>query len=63
MPPTGGIFLLVVLVLASLVGNATGSLAGRLARGLALAAAAVLRTLAQIAGSNRNNMFHLNSLH
>ena len=58
MPPSGGIFLFVVFLLASLIGNAAGSLAGRLARGLALAAAAILSALAQIAGSNGNNMLH-----
>ena len=63
MPPLGGIFLLVVFLLASLIGNAAGSLAGRLARGLALAAAAILSALAQIAGSNGNNMLHLIILH
>ena len=58
MPPIGGIFLFVVLLFASLIGNAAGSLAGRLARGLALAAAAVLGALAEIAGSNGLNMLH-----
>ena len=39
-----------ILILTLLVGNSTGSFAGRLARGLALAAAAGLQALGQIPG-------------
>jgi hypothetical protein len=49
---------LLVLVLALLVGNTAAGLAGRLAGGLALAAAAVLGAGAQIAGLNGLNSFH-----
>ena len=58
---TGGIFFknkLLILVLALLVGDAAAGLAGRLAGGLALAAAAVLGALAQIAGLDGLNMLH-----
>ena len=62
MPPlSGGIFalqLLAFLVLASLVGNAAAGLASGLARGLALAAAAVLRALAHVAGLKRLDSLH-----
>ena len=57
----GGIFQkisLLILVLALLVGDAAAGLAGRLAGGLALAAAAVLGALAQIAGLDGLNMLH-----
>jgi len=47
-----------ILVLALLIGNAAAGFAGRLARGLALAAAAVLGALAQVAGLNGLNMLH-----
>ena len=49
---------LLILVLALLVGDAAAGLAGRLAGGLALAAAAVLGALAQIAGLDGLNMLH-----
>ena len=51
-PFAGGCFLrsLFLLILALLISDAAARLAGRLARGLALAAAAVLRALAEIAG-------------
>ena len=60
MPPdSGGSFLIaVILLLALLVGHAAAGLAGRLAGGLALAAAAVLGALAQIAGLDGLNMLH-----
>ena len=64
MPPDGGIsFATSLLVLALLVGNAAAGLAGRLAGSLALAAAAVLRALAQIAGLNGLDMLHNSNLH
>ena len=44
--------------LALLIGNTAAGLASGLARSLALAAAAVLCALAQIAGFNRLDMFH-----
>ena len=44
--------------LALLIGDTAAGLACRLARGLALAAAAVLCALAQVAGLNRLNVFH-----
>ena len=49
---------LFVSVLALLVCNTAAGLAGRLARGLALAAAAVGSALAEITGLNRNDVFH-----
>ena len=49
---------LLVSVLALLVGNTTAGLAGRLAGSLALAAAAVLGALAQVAGLQSLNLFH-----
>ena len=49
---------LLILVLALLVGDAAAGLAGRLAGSLALAAAAVLGALAQIAGLDGLNMLH-----
>ena len=58
---SGGILFknkLLILVLALLVGDAAAGLAGRLAGGLALAAAAVLGALAQIAGLDGLNMLH-----
>ena len=61
MPPAGGIFLSVKLLLvafALLVCNAAAGLASRLAGGLALAATAVLSTVAQIASLDGLNMFH-----
>ena len=48
--------------LALLVGDAAAGLAGRLAGSLALAAAAVLRAVAQIAGFDGLNMSHFNYL-
>ena len=63
----GGGFLmgdyLLVSVLALLVGNAAAGLAGRLAGGLALAAAAVLGALAQVAGLKSLDSFHDSYLH
>ena len=58
---TGGIFFknkLLILVLALLVGDAAAGLAGRLAGGLALAAAAVLGALAQVLGLQGLNVAH-----
>ena len=49
---------LLILVLALLVCDAAAGLASRLAGGLALAAAAVLGALAQIAGFDGLNMLH-----
>ena len=46
------------LVLALLVGNAAAGLAGGLAGSLALAAAAVLGALAQVAGLKSLDSFH-----
>ena len=50
--------LVLVLALALLVGNAAAGLAGGLAGSLALAAAAVLRALAEVAGIQRLDMLH-----
>ncbi len=50
---------LVILILALLVGHAAAGFAGRLARGLAFAAAAVLGTLAKIAGLNGVDVLHI----
>ena len=61
--PDGGKLLALFAVLALLVGDAAAGLAGRLARGLALAAAAVLGAVTQIAGIERLDMFHRCSLH
>ena len=47
-----------LLILALLIGDAAAGLAGRLAGGLALAAAAVLRALAHVAGFNGLDSFH-----
>ena len=47
-----------LLVLAVLVGDAAAGLAGGLARGLALAAAAVLGALAEIAGLEGGDLDH-----
>ena len=62
MPPGyGGTFVFGVsdlFLFAGLVGNATAGLAGRLARGLAFAATAVLGAFAQIAGSESFDSFH-----
>ena len=49
---------LLVSVLALLIRHAAASLAGRLAGGLALAAAAVLRTVTHAAGFERFDSFH-----
>ena len=59
--PAGDIFLsfLLVAVLALLIRDAAARLASRLARGLALAAAALLRALAQIAGLDGLDMLRL----
>jgi hypothetical protein len=61
----GGIFVLqlLALVLASLVGDAAAGLASGLAGSLALAAAAVDSTLAQVTGLDGLNMFHNGNLH
>lgn len=57
--PHGSLFAyLGALILALLVGNAAAGLAGRLARGLALAAAAVLRAGAKVAGLYGDYVFH-----
>ena len=63
MPPViDGIFigtkLLVFLLFALLVCNTTAGLASRLARGLAFAAAAVLRACAKVAGLKSLNVLH-----
>ena len=60
MPPEGGILVRILFlgVLALLVSDAAAGLASRLARGLALAAAAVLCALAQVASFNSLNMLH-----
>jgi hypothetical protein len=49
--------------LALLVGNAAAGLASRLARGLALTAAAVLSAVTQIAGLDGLDMLHGFTLH
>ena len=58
---TGGIFFknkLLILVLALLVGDAAAGLAGRLAGGLALTAAAVLGAVAQATSLESLDSFH-----
>ena len=52
------LFALFGLVFTLLIGNTATGLAGRLARGLAFAAAAVLGAFAKIAGFNGGNMLH-----
>ena len=52
-PPEGGL-----LILALLIRNAAAGLAGRLAGGLAFAAAAVLGALTHVAGFDRLDSFH-----
>lgn len=47
-----------LLILALLIGNSAGSLAGRLARSLALAAAAGHDALGQVTSSDSLNTFH-----
>ena len=60
MPPGLAAFLRLtsLLILALLVSNAAAGLASRLAGGLALAAAAVLCAVAQIASFDGLDMFH-----
>jgi hypothetical protein len=62
MPPVSAAFQYrqcsCLLVLALLVGNTTAGLAGRLARGLALTAAAVLGAVAQILGFDGLDTLH-----
>ena len=62
MPPITAAFRLQLLAflsaLALLVCDTAAGLAGRLAGGLALAAAAVLSAVAQIAGLDGLDMFH-----
>ena len=53
--------LLLLLVLALLICNTTAGLASRLARGLALAAAAVVSALAKVLGFNSLDVFHINT--
>ena len=53
---------ILLIVLALLVGNSTRSLAGRLARSLALAAAAVSSALLQGSAVKSLSMLHRNSL-
>ena len=48
-----------LLVLALLIGDAAAGLASRLARGLALAATAVLCAIAKVASFDRLDMFHV----
>ena len=55
--------LLALSVLALLIGDTAAGLASGLAGSLALAAAAVLRALAQIAGLNGLDMLHNSNLH
>ena len=58
---SGGIFFknkLLILVLALLVGDAAAGLAGRLAGGLALTAAAVLGAVAQATSLESLDSFH-----
>ena len=67
MPPVSAAFqyvqLLAFLALALLVGNAAAGLAGRLARGLALTAAAILGAVTQILGLDGLDMLHGRYLH
>ena len=60
MPPEKAAFLLLLafLILALLISYAAAGLASRLARGLALAAAAVLRACAKVAGLKSLNVLH-----
>ena len=55
-------FLFAFFVLANLVSYSAAGLAGRLTRSLALAAAAVFRALAKIAGADRLYSLHNVSL-
>jgi hypothetical protein len=59
----GGILHLRLLALALLIGDTAAGLASRLAGSLALAAAAVLSALAQVAGLDGLDMFHDSNLH
>jgi hypothetical protein len=52
-----------LLALALLIGDTAAGLASRLAGSLALAAAAVLSALAQVAGLDGLDMFHDSNLH
>ena len=64
MPPgPAAFFVLQLLALAGLVGNAAAGLASRLAGSLALTAAAVLSAVAQVASFNGNDMLHGKYLH
>jgi len=56
------LFIFTLFVFALLIGNAAGGFAGRLAGGLALAAAAVLHALLQVARLNGNNSLHILTL-
>ena len=59
----GGIFLFLFFVLALLICDTAAGLASRLARGLALAATAVLCAVAQVTGLQGFDMFHFSILH
>ena len=61
--PNAALFklLLFLVALALLVSNTAAGLASRLARGLTLAAAAVLRAVAKILGLNGLDVFHNNA--
>ena len=67
MPPKQAAFShkisLLILVLALLVGDAAAGLASRLAGGLALAAAAVLSAVAQVASLDSLDMLHNFTFH
>ena len=52
-----------LLALALLIGDTAAGLASRLAGSLALAAAAVISALAQVAGLDGLDMFHDSNLH
>jgi len=66
MPPGSAAFhslQLLLGALALLICNTAAGLAGRLARSLAFAATAILRTVTQIAGLDGLDMFHSFTLH
>ena len=68
MPPRPAAFQYVQLLaflgaLALLICDTAAGFAGRLAGSLAFAATAILRTVTQIAGLDRLNMFHNSYLH
>ena len=58
MPPAAAFLQFQLLIFALLIGNTAAGLAGRLAGGLALTAAAILGAFAQVAGLKGLDVFH-----